>query len=158
MVASDATFVGYRADSQVGEAVGRSPGVAGTLVATDTAVTAVNIEADLTQLTSDSSLRDSHLGDEGLQYHEFPTSTFVLDRPIEIAEVPADGVAVAFDAVGQLTVRDVTEPVTIALEGTMVAGQLIVAGSAEIDLDTFGASVTSTSEATMEFSLVFDRA
>jgi len=150
----DATFVGYRADSAIGEAVGRSPGVLGTLTASDTQITAVEITADMTQLKSDSSLRDDHLGDEGLEYNTYPTSTFSLTDPIDI-EIPDEGAELAFEAVGELTVRDITETVTVLLDATTLDGQLIVVGSTDIDLDDFGASVRSTDEATMEFSLVF---
>lgn len=152
---SDATFAGYRADSQVGEAVGRTPGVTGSLDATGTQITGVNITVDMTQLTSDSSLRDEHLGDEGIEYNTYPTSTFELTEPIDITTVPAEGVAASFQAMGNLTVREITLPVVINLEGTLVGDQLVVAGSADINLDDYGASVSSTDTAVMEFSLVF---
>ncbi len=158
VVSGDSTFVGYRADSQVGEAVGRSPGVAGSLEATDEQIVAVTITADMTQLTSDSSLRDEHLGDEGIEYNTYPTSTFVLTNPIDIGAVPEEGVTLSFDAVGDLTIRDISRPVTISLEGAQVDGDLVIVGSAELSLDDFGASVSSTDQATMEFSLVFSKA
>ena len=154
VVTGDATFVGYRADNAIGEAVGRSPGISGTLTASETQITAVEIAADMTQLKSDSSLRDDHLGDEGLEYNTHPTSTFSLTDPIDI-EIPEEGTELAFEAVGELTVRDITHTVTVALDATTIDGQLIVVGSTDISLDDFGASVRSTEEATMEFSLVF---
>lgn len=155
VVSGDATYVGYRADSRVGEAVGRSPGVTGTLTATESQITAVEIVADMTQLESDSSLRDSHLGDEGLEYNTYPTSTFVLTEPIDIPVIPDEGTVSTFSAVGELTVRDIANPVTVALEATIVNGQLVVVGSTDLALDDYGASVSSTDSATMEFSIVF---
>jgi polyisoprenoid-binding protein YceI len=154
---SDATFVGYRADGQTGEAVGRSPGVTGSLTASATQISEVAVTADMTQPTSDSSLRYEHLGDEGVQYNTYPTSTFELTEPIEISDVPADGEALAFSATGDLTVRDSTLPVVVDLDAAVVEGQLIVVGSTEISLDDYGAAVGSTKTATMEFSLVFTK-
>lgn len=157
VVESEATFIGYRADSQVGEAVGRSPGVVGTLTATEDEVTAVNIVGDMTLLESDSSVRDDHLGDEGLETNVFPTSTFVLTEPIAISSIPAAGVEETFTAVGELTVKDVTLPITIDLQAVIVEDKFVVAGNSTIDLEDFGAIISNTTEAVMEFSLVFTR-
>lgn len=157
VVEQDGTFAGYRADGTTGEAVGRTPDVTGSLEATDDQIATVSITVDMSTLTSDSSLRDDHLGDEGIEYNDYPTSTFVLAEPIVIDEIPADGVSIAFDAVGDLTVRGITLPVVVQLEGTLVGEQLIVVGSTEISLDDYGASVNDTTEAVMEFSLIFAR-
>jgi YceI-like domain len=157
IVANDATFVGYRADGQTGEAVGRSPGVTGGLSATETQITAVAVTADMTQLTSDSSLRDEHLGDEGIEYNSYPTSTFVLTETIDIAEIPAEGTQVSFSAAGDLTIRETTLPVVVNLEAAIVNGQLIVVGSTDVSLDGYGAAISGTDQATMEFSLVFGK-
>ncbi len=157
VVANDATFIGYRADSQVGEAVGRSPGVTGTLVATEDEVTEVNIVGDMTLLESDSSVRDDHLGDEGLETNVFPTSTFVLTEPIAIASIPPAGVEETFTAVGELTVKDITQPVTVELQAVIIDDKFVVAGDSQIDLEDFGAVISNTTEAVMEFSLVFAR-
>jgi polyisoprenoid-binding protein YceI len=154
---NDATFVGYRADGQTGEAVGRSPVVEGSVIATDAQITSVAITADMTQLTSDSSLRDEHLGDEGIQYNTYPTSTFVLTEPIEIPADPTEGTELAFAAVGELTVREITLPVVVDLNAAILGGQLVVVGSTEISLDDYGASISGTDTATMEFSLVLAR-
>lgn len=157
VVEQDGTFAGYRADGTTGEAVGRTAGVTGSLVATDEEISVVNITVDMTTLTSDSSLRDDHLGDEGIEYDTYPISTFVLSEPIAIDEIPADGVSMTFAAVGDLTVRDITLPVVVELEGALVGEQLVVVGSTEISLEEYGASVNDTTEAVMEFSLIFAR-
>lgn len=157
VVEQDGTFAGYRADGTTGEAVGRTPGVSGSLEATDEEISLVNITVDMTTLTSDSSLRDGHLGDEGIEYDTYPISTFVLSEPIAIDEIPTDGVSMTFSAVGELTVRDITLPVVVELEGALVGEQLVVVGSTEISLEEYGASVNDTTEAVMEFSLIFAR-
>ncbi len=155
VVESDATFIGYRADSNTGESVGRSPAVTGTLTATDTEITAVDIVGDLSQLESDSSVRDEHLSEDGLETNTFPTATFVLTEPIAISGIPDVGVEETFTAVGELTVKDITQPVSIELQAVVIDDKFVVAGSTFIALEDFDATIGDVTEATMEFSLVF---
>ena len=122
-----------------------------------TQVVAVEIVGDMTLMASDSRNRDTHLGREGLEYKTFPTSSFVLTEPLDVSVIPPEGEAVAFDGVGELTVRDVTRVETIAMESTMVGDQIVVIGSLFIQTDDYGASIDNIHEATMEFSVVFNR-
>lgn len=154
---SDATFVGYRAERRVGQAVGRSSGVTGSLRASTSEIVEVTIVADMTTLESNSSVRDGHLGDQGFEHNIYPTSTFALNEPITVAELPTDGVETSFSAVGELTVRDITLPLTIELDVLIVDDKFIVADNSTIDLDAYGAAVSGTNEALMEFSVVFAR-
>lgn len=151
----DSTFVGYRADSPTGEAVGRTRGIEGALIASDDQVLVVDISADMSSLASDSRVRDDHLGTEGLETRRFPTSRFVLTEPIPIDIVAADGVSGEFEAVGELTVKEITQPVVIVLEGTVVGDKLVIVGSTALDLNAYGATISGIEKATMEFSLVF---
>ena len=71
------SFVGYRVQevlAQIGSttAVGRTPDVTGTLTIDGTTLTAVEIEADLTTLESDSGMRDGQLRRQGLETSQFP--------------------------------------------------------------------------------------
>lgn len=155
--ADDLTFVGYRADSQTGEAVGRSRGVTGTLDATANTVETVDIVVDMTIMSSDSRLRDDHLGDDGFEYRTYPTSSFSLTEPINVPAIPDQGVEVAFTATGELTVREITQPVTLDLQAAIVDERLIIVGSTTISTEDFGASISNITEAIMEFSLIFAR-
>lgn len=155
VVPGEVTYAGYRTDSPTGEVVGRSPGVSGSLTIADDAISAAEIVVDMTQLKSDSSIRDDHLGSQGIEHRNFPTSTFVLTEPIQLEQEPAEGDRLSFQAKGDLTVRDITKPTTVDLEGAVIEGQLLVVGSTEVDLEEFGAAISATSSATMEFSVVF---
>jgi polyisoprenoid-binding protein YceI len=67
---------------------------------------------DISQFTSDNSRRDNAIRDRFLESSRFPTATFV---PTSIEDLPASytpGEEVAFKVTGDLTVRDVTRPVT----------------------------------------------
>jgi len=165
---SDATFVGYRIKEILSgvdfTAVGRTPGVTGRLESDGSAITVVDVIADLTGLTSDNSSRDGQLRTQALQTNTFPIAQFTLTEPIALDDVPAVGVEAQFDAVGQLEIHGVTREVTVPLLATTADGLLIIVGSLDVALADFDIPiprapiVAGVGEiATMEFSLVFER-
>ncbi len=144
---STGTFVGFRVGEElqgVGEieAVGRTPGVSGTIDIEGTTVTAVSIEADMAAITTDDSRRDNRVRG-ALETDEFPTATFVLTGPIEFGDGAADGDPVSASASGDLTVHGVTQPVTFDLEAQLVDDTVVVVGSTEITFADFGVTVPS---------------
>lgn len=164
------SFVGYRVKEELvgigaAEAVGRTPDVTGALTFEGTAVSAVEITADLTTLRSDSSMRDGQLGRQGLETDTFPTATFVLTEPIELGILPTDGESFTATAIGELTLHAVTKPVEVALEARLADGVVSVVGSLPI---LFGDYDMRTPESmrvlsidengTMEFQLHFTKA
>jgi polyisoprenoid-binding protein YceI len=161
------SFVGYRVQEELvgiggATAVGRTPDVTGILIFEGTAVTAVEIEADLTTLVSDSSMRDGQLGRQGLETDRFPTATFVLVEPIELGAAPEDGEPIAASAVGDLALHGVTNRVELALEARRVGDVVTVVGSLPIAFGDYGMTapesmrVLSIDEnGTMEFQLHF---
>jgi polyisoprenoid-binding protein YceI len=167
LVADGSSFVGYRVEEELGNigaqtAVGRTTAVSGTLEYDGSAITGVEIVADLTQLTSDDSRRDGQLGRQGIETDTFPTASFVLTEPIAIDAVPAEGEVVAATAVGELTLHGVTQTVSIPIEGQISGDSLVVVGSIEIqfadyDIDTPTSMLVLSIEdhGTMELQLVF---
>lgn len=165
----EATFVGYRVKevlSTIGdfEAVGRTPGVTGTLVAEGTTITAVSVTVDLTGLASDNGARDGQLRTQALETNTFPEGTFELTTPIDIGSIPAEGETVVFGATGELTLHGVTNTVTLDVNGTVQSGKLIVVGSTPIVMSDYGieppqAPIVASieDEGVMEVSLVFSR-
>ncbi|MCU0311330.1 MAG: YceI family protein [Acidimicrobiales bacterium] len=115
-------FVGYRVEELFGgetvkkTAVGRTSALTGTLTVAGGQVTVVDIEADMTQLASDSSTRDNALRTRGLQTEQFPTATFVLTSPIELPADLAAGEQVELTATGDLTLHGVTRSVDVPLQ------------------------------------------
>jgi polyisoprenoid-binding protein YceI len=163
------SFVGYRVQEELvgiggATAVGRTPDVTGSLTFDETAVTAVEIEADLTTLVSDSSMRDGQLARQGLETDRFPTATFVLVEPIELGAVPVEGEAITATAVGDLTLHGVTNRVELALEARLAGEVVTVVGSLPIAFGDYGMTapesmrVLSIDEnGTMEFQLYFTK-
>ena len=164
------SFVGYRVQEELAgvgaaTAVGRTPDVAGSLTLDGASITAVEITADLTTLQSDSSMRDGQLGRQGLETDTYPTATFVLAEPIQLAAVPADGEAITVTAVGDMTMHGTTRRVEVPLEARLSGGVVTVVGTLPVVFGDYGMTapesmrVLSIDEnATMEFQLHFTRA
>ena len=75
---------------------------------------------DLRQLKSDEGLRDNFIGRSVLETNRFPYATFVpTEAPGLPSTLPSSG-ELAFKLVGNLTIRDVTKPVTWDVAGRVV--------------------------------------
>ncbi|MFT3852950.1 MAG: YceI family protein [Ilumatobacteraceae bacterium] len=160
--------VGYRVKETLGgvdtEAVGRSSGITGSLTVEGTTVTATELTIDMTTFSSDSSQRDSQFNGRIMQVSKFPTATFKLTSPIDLASIPAEGSTLDVKATGDLTLHGVTKSVTFDLTAQQGSGRIGVNGSTEITFADFGIDNPSNGFAetgdtgTLEFVLVFGRA
>ena len=163
-------FVGYRVQEQfAGEtvtktAVGRTIAVSGAMTISGGQVTAATVEADLTRLRSDQPRRDDYIRTAGLETNEFPSTTFVLTRPIALpAELPA-GEQVSVTAVGDLTLHGVTRSVEIPLQAQWDGQVIDLAGGVTIVMADYGMDPPSNSlvsvadQGEMELQLSFTRA
>jgi polyisoprenoid-binding protein YceI len=165
------SYVGYRVKEQLAfldspsEAVGRSTAVTGTMEVAGDTVEKVRIEADLTRLTSDETRRDNAIRQRGLESEQYPTATLELAEPIKLATAPVEGQEIRGQGKGRLTVHGVTREVDLDLRGRwsgstiQVVGQLPVKMSDyQIQAPRFGPVVSIEDSATVELSLVFERA
>jgi polyisoprenoid-binding protein YceI len=146
-------------------AVGRTTVVTGSLSYDGSQITAVSIEADLSQLASDKSMRDNAIKRQALESSTYPTATFVLTAPIDIEGDIASGAAVSATATGDLTLHGETQSVSIPLQGQLVNGKVVVVGSLDIEFADYGidspsaASVVSVEDhGVIELQLVFEQA
>ncbi len=168
---SPGSQVGYRIEERMlggafagtRTAVGRTPGVSGSLVVRRDAqglAGTVSIDADLKQLASDSARRDQVLRIEGLATDQFPAASFYAD-----VRVPAGadtGRDFALDLTGKLTLKGVARDVAVKLTGRLELGRILLVGSAPITLSDFGivapdvAGVVDVADkGQLEFSLIF---
>lgn len=164
----DSVFVGYEIDEILAgvdvTVVGVTDAVTGSFVGEGTTINSVDIEADMTALTTDSSFRDSALRTQAIETNDFPTATFSLTEPIDLGDVPAEGTAVTVDAVGDLTIHGVTRSVTIPLEASQSSGVVLVTGEIEVALADYDIATPSaprvagvSETALMKLSLAFGR-
>lgn len=122
------------------DAVGRTPLVSGQLEASGTVIESAVIEADLTAITSDRSRRDPAI-QRALETAEFPTATFTSTEPVELGAVPADNEPFSATVPGTLTIRDVSQDVTLELDGQRVGDVVVVVGTLPVDFTSFGVTM-----------------
>jgi polyisoprenoid-binding protein YceI len=140
--ASD-SFVGYRVREQLSilpapsDAVGRTTAVDGQLEVSGLQITAVDVTADMTQLTSDKSMRDERLRIMGLGTDAFPQAEFVLTSPIEFASQPPKGKTVSAAAEGTLTLHGVTRAICVPVQASWTKGAIQVLGSTTINFSDY---------------------
>ncbi len=163
------SFVGYRVREQLAilpapsDAVGRTTAVDGELDISGLEISKVDVTADLTQLTSDRSMRDERIHSIGLETDAFPEATFSLSDPITFEAQPVDGETISAGATGELTLHGVTNTVCVPVEATLTHNSIQVRGSVgvvfsdyDIQAPNFG-FVTTEDHGTIEFQLNFAR-
>jgi polyisoprenoid-binding protein YceI len=163
------TWAGYRFDEELGgvgaqTAVGRTPGVSGTMTVEGDEVSAVDIEVDMTGLQSDEERRDNAIRSRGLQTEQFPTGTFTLTEPLALPDGIEDGERVDATATGELTLHGVTRPATLEVEAELREGAAVVVGRApvamadyDIEPPTNALVLSVDSEGVFEFQIFFSR-
>jgi polyisoprenoid-binding protein YceI len=164
----EGSFVGYRIREQLAtlpapsDAVGRTSAVSGTLRIDGLEISAVDVTADVTRLTSDESRRDDRIRSSGLETDAFPEASFTLTEPIAFDAEPADGQTVDVMATGDLTLHGVTRSVEIPIQARRSGDTIEVVGSLEITLadydivpPNFGGFVTVEDHGTLELQLTF---
>jgi polyisoprenoid-binding protein YceI len=167
-VATDASQVGYRVQEILfgidTTAVGRTNEVDGTLTIDSAQVTGVEFTVDVASISSDESRRDSAFRGRVMSADEFPTATFALTQPIELGATPADGAEVTTQAIGDLTLRGVTNSVTFDVTAKQDNGLIGVQGSIPVVFNDYGIAnpsnggVQTEDNGLVEFILVFEPA
>lgn len=159
--------VGYRVVEvlfgQDTEGVGRTDQITGQFTIAGTQVTDASFEVDMTTVVSDESRRDNQFNGRLMDTATFPTATFALSAPIELGSVPVDGTPVTATASGQLTLRDVTNPVTFEVQAQKNGDAVQVVGSTDIVFADFGIpqpdapGITTQDHGLLEFDLQLGR-
>ncbi len=138
---TDSSEFGYRVDEVIAgvnvTAVGRSNEIDGLLTIEGTSATAVDIEVLVENITSDDARRDNQFRGRIMSADEFPTATFRLTEPIDFGEIPTDGEQVVATAVGELTLRGVTNPVTFDVTAETNGGRIGVLGSIPVVFEDY---------------------
>ncbi len=167
------TEAGYRVRERLAnldaesDAVGRTKDVTGSIsLAVDggtTTLTAGTIEVNTTTITSDKSMRDNRLRNEGLQTDTFQTASFTLTKPVEVPAAALAGTATDVTLVGDLTLHGVTKSVEIPAQAKLADGTVQVLGSISFPLADYditapnigGFIVSIADQGALEFVAVF---
>src|SRR5580692_11751601 len=168
------SIVGYRVNEvllgQSATAVGRTSDVSGHLTIAGSTVTAAAFSVPMATVHSDKSQRDGQFDGRIMDVSQYPTGTFTLTSPIDLAPLPATGVIKSYTADGKLTLHGVTRTVTFTLTaerstakdgGTQldVAGDIpVLFSDYNIQNPSVGGFVTTQDHGLLEFLLVFSKA
>lgn len=118
-------------------AVGRTNDVTGSMTIAGTTVTKASFSVDMTTVTSDRSQRDGQFQGRIMDTSQFPTATFELTKPINLAPVPKDGTIKMYPATGKLTLHGTTKTVTIPLNTKRVGDVIQVQGILSINFPDY---------------------
>lgn len=174
-VIRDGSQAGYRVREKLArlpapsDAVGRSDQVTGGFSVFGSGgrhtITNLEVEVDMTALTSDSPRRDDTLRKRGLETDRFPTAHFQTPGPIALPANLGAGRSLGFVVDGSLTIHGVTRLVSIPVEAQLDGETLKVVGSLTMHMADFGieppnvANIVSVEPTgTMEFSLLLEKA
>jgi polyisoprenoid-binding protein YceI len=124
------------------QAIGRTPLVSGQLTASGAVIESALIEADLTGIVSDRPRREDAI-QRSLGTSDFPTASFVAAEPVDLGAVPVDGEPFRATVPGTLTIRDVSQEVTLELEGQRVGDRAVVVGTLPVDFTSFDVTMPS---------------
>ena len=164
------SVAGYRVHEQLAflsapsDAVGRTSQITGsaTIAGSGTALTvsAASFTVNVQSLTSDQSMRDSHIQILGLESAQFPHATFVISSPVTLPANATSGAEIALSLHGALTIHGTTRTVAIPVRARLSGSEIEVVGSITFPWGEFnmqapniGGFVTVNSTATMEFDL-----
>jgi len=165
--AGPGSVVGYRVNEvllgQNATAVGRTTSVTGHLTIAGTTVTAAAFSVPMATVHSDKSQRDAQFDGRIMDVSQYPTGTFTLTSPIDLAPLPAGGVIRDYTAHGHLTLHGTTRAVTFTLSAERKGSQIEVSGDipvlfADYDIQnpSFAGFVTTQDHGLLEFLLVFN--
>jgi polyisoprenoid-binding protein YceI len=124
-----------------GDTIGTTPIVEGTLELNlddlSTPLGENSFRADLSQLTSDQALRDQWLQQQGPQFSQYPDAVFVAESVDNAPDEYSEGDEVVFELVGEITIREITNPVTFEVSATLIGGTLTGTAAANLRLTDF---------------------
>ena len=159
---SSSSFVGFRIQevlAGLGEitAVGRTPELEGNLVFKEGFLLEAEVLADLTNLRSERSMRDSRI-QSALNTNVHPQAVFTLSEPVPIT----DNKSIDSIAPGFLTVNGLTNPVEANFQAELVGEIVTVVGTFEVNLIDYEVQAPSApivvsveDKAIVEFQLFF---
>ena len=168
------SVVGYRVNEvllgQSTTAVGRTTSVTGHLTIAGSTATAAAFSVPMDTVHSDKSERDGQFDGRIMDVSQYPTGTFTLTSPIDLAPLPATGVIKSYTATGKLTLHGATRTVTFTLTAERstakdggaqieVVGHIpVLFSDYNVQNPSVGGFVTTQDNGLLEFLLVFSKA
>jgi polyisoprenoid-binding protein YceI len=164
------SLAGYRVREKLAflpaqsDAVGRTSQIKGSATFTESAgnvtISAASFEIAVNTLKSDRSMRDEKIREIGLESNRYPTSTFVLSKPVTVAASSIDGKVDRVPVTGVIEIHGTSKTETLPVEMTESGSTFEAVGSLTFPWSEFGMTAPSvggfvnvTGKATLEFDL-----
>lgn len=93
---------------------------------------------NLPTLKTDQDRRDGWIRDNALQSNKFPIAKFVATSITNAPASYTDGAEVTFQLLGDLTVRDITQPVTFDVTATLTGDTIKGVATTAMKISSFG--------------------
>jgi polyisoprenoid-binding protein YceI len=142
-------------------AVGSTDQVTGALTVDGTTLRAGEFSVDMKTVKSDKTQRDNQFNKRIMQTDRYPTGSFKLTRPVELA---AGRSQQAVDITGDLTLHGTTKSVTFKATATQVGADVNVTGTIPVAFADYnignpsGGPAQTEDDGILEFSLNFTKA
>jgi len=151
----------YRSRDALSSWVGKTSKVTGTLVYDDKtgAVVSGKVQVDLATLDSGNGLRDTRMRNEFLQTDKYPSANFVLksvDGFPAFTEWKEWGVQQKGKITGDLTVHNITRPVSFEANALYTGKELQLSGKGLIKMTDFGITPPSLFLVTVEDTVTLE--
>lgn len=117
---------------------GSTQSVDGSVTIEEGTLTAGSVTVDMTNLTTDSDVRDENVRRKLLETADYPEATFEVTEPADVSHLPEDGTAGTVELTGELTIKGETNPVTHEFNALRDGENLVVSGAVPIDRNEFG--------------------
>ncbi len=136
---------GFRAEVQdvpVDDEVllGVTSDVSGTLRVSSGELRPATLRAQTSTLTTGSAVADRQLH-QALESDLYPTALFSIISPLDVSELSSTTEPVLLEVDGALTLRDETQPVTVALEVQRSGEGVLATGAIAVRFSDFGLAV-----------------
>jgi polyisoprenoid-binding protein YceI len=123
------------------KAIGRTNAVEGTFqfnAAGQPTGQVTEIKVDLRTLTSDRAMRDQRIRREWLESDTYPYATFVSTGVEGVPASYTEGQEIGFKLLGNLTIREVTKPVTFDVKGNLEGDTVTGTATTSVLMKDFG--------------------
>ncbi len=97
-----------------------------------------NFTVGLNTLQTNRDDRDKWIRENGPRFNDFPLATFTATAIESAPDAYAEGEEVEFKLSGDLTIRDVTQPVTFDVSATLVGDTLTGIATTQLKMSGFG--------------------
>ncbi len=93
---------------------------------------------NLVSLATDQNRRDNFIRDNHLESNRFPEAVFEAKSVSGMPDSYTEGETIAFDLLGDITIRDITKEVTFEVTAVLQDGRLTGVARLPITMSTFG--------------------